>query len=274
MEQEKEMSTKRKAIIRIIGALISTNINSAIVVIIKGLKKAAKGDLSFNFHTTRRDEFHTLDIELENTFNNMKGLIRQVKELCCEVSISSTDIANTSDKFLRAATEISVAMNEIELGLNQQTQNASECFQYMDNLSDKIVIVSNNTREISKHADNTKVSISYGTVVTQELNQQTNETMNIASEIIDEIEDLNKQSLEISVIINVIIDISRQTNLLSLNASIEAARAGVYGRGFTIVAEEIRKLSKQSNNAVNVIKGKLSNIQEGSFLYCPIHLTN
>lgn len=248
----------------ITGAIISIDIDAAIKSIIDGLKKAAKGDLSVDFHTKRKDEFNILNTEIQSTFSNMKELIKQVKQLSSEVSVSSTDVADTSEKFLRATKEISTAMNEIEQGINHQAVNAEECLNYMDNLSEQILLVSDNTKEINIHADNTKVSISEGTAVTQELNEQTNVTMEIATEIINEIEDLNKKSLAISDIINVIIDISSQTNLLSLNASIEAARAGVYGRGFTVVAQEIRTLSEQSSSAVNNIKGMIKAIQDGT----------
>ncbi len=248
----------------LIGGMISIGIDKAIKNIIAGLKRAAKGDMTVEFQSKRKDEFHVLNTEMQNTFLNVKRLIKQVKQLSSEVSDSSANVAKTSEAFLQASESISEAMKEIEQGIGQQANDAEECLLQMDNLSGKIAVVSVNTKEISKIADDTKASINDGTIVTQDLNNQTKATMEIATAIISEIEALEKKSLSISAIISVINDIANQTNLLSLNASIEASRAGEYGRGFAVVADEIRKLAEQSRKSVSEIQKIIKNIQDGT----------
>ena len=248
----------------LVGGMISIGIDKAIKNIIAGLKRAAKGDMTVEFQSKRKDEFHILNEEIQSTFANVKELIRQVKQLSSEVSGSSSNVAKTSEAFLLASESISSAMKEIEQGITQQANDAEECLLQMDNLSEKIAIVSVNTKEISKLADDTKASINDGTVVTQDLNNQTKATMEIATAIIGEIEDLEEKSMSISKIISVINDIANQTNLLSLNASIEASRAGEYGRGFAVVADEIRKLAEQSRKSVSEIQKIIKNIQDGT----------
>ncbi len=244
----------------VIAAMISTGIDKTIKNVISGLKKAASGDLTVDFHTNRNDEFKTLIEEIKSTFSNMKDLIKQVNLLSGIVSESSVELNQTSAVFLKNTEGISRAMNEIEQGIMQQANDAEECLVQMDNLSKKIVLVSDNTKEISRIADHVKVSIAEGTNCTQELNQQTKATIDITTDIINAIETLAEKSTAVTQITKVINEIVDQTNLLSLNASIEAARAGDAGRGFAVVANEIRNLAEKSKYSVNEIQKIIASI--------------
>jgi methyl-accepting chemotaxis protein len=245
----------------LIGLLISTDIDKAIKYIITKLKKTAGGDLTVDFNTKRRDEFRVLNDGINNTFLNMKELIMQVKDMSEDVSETSTDVAKTSEMFFKTTEDISTSMNEIEQGVIQQAKDAEECLLQMDELSNMIVHMSENTCQIGKIAEGTKNRIQEGTIVTSDLNNQTKSTRMITTEIVKGIEDLALCSMSIGSIINVINDISNQTNLLSLNASIEAARAGDVGRGFAVVADEIRKLAEQTKQSINDIEHIVETIQ-------------
>jgi methyl-accepting chemotaxis protein len=241
--------------------LLSMGIDRTIRGINSSLKLAAKGDFTVTFTSKRKDEFHILTEEIQETFENVNALIKQVKTSSSEVQLSSSDLSMTSEQFLNSATNISNAMDEIEQGINQQAKNAEECLNQMDSLSQSIELVSDSTKEIGQIADNTKKRIIEGTSTTDELNQQTSSTIAITTDIIHEIEKLAVKSSSINNIINVINDIANQTNLLSLNASIEAARAGEYGKGFAVVASEIRTLAEMSKSSVNDIKKIINSIQ-------------
>lgn len=243
-----------------IGIFISTRIDKTIKDIISGLRKAAKGDLTVEFHTKRKDEFKTLIEEIQNTFLNMKELIKQVNMLTNEVDTSSTEVNQASAAFLKSTEDISRAINEIDQGVLQQAKDAEECLMQMDNLSKKIVQVSDNTKEISQFADDAKKAIAEGTNCTQELNEQTKSTIEITTDIINAIEKLAEKSMTVTNITKVISEIANQTNLLALNASIEAARAGENGRGFAVVANEIRSLAERSKQSVNEIQKIVSSI--------------
>lgn len=246
----------------LIALLLSININRTLGNINSVLRRAAKGDLSVQLESGRRDEFGELTAEVQTTVTNMKQLLQQVKALSMEVSVSSTNVSKASESFLKSTGDISRAMYEIEQGVNQQAFEAEQCLTQMDTLSKKIELVSNNTRDIGHIADGTKQRVNEGTIVFDELNKQTSSTINITIGIIKEIENLAEKSSSISKIINVINDIANQTNLLSLNASIEASRAGEYGKGFAVVASEVRNLAEQSKSSVNNIKQIIDSILE------------
>jgi len=244
----------------VIGLSISNGINVNIKNIISKLKQASEGDLTVEFKSKQNDEFHILTNEIQSTFLNVKNLISQVKDLSNDVSESSTKVTKASNIFSKTTEHISQSMNEIEIGVMQQAQDAEQCLLLMDNLSNRIVLVSDNTKEIDLIANSTRESICVGTETTEELNRQTKSTMDITKEIIQEIENLAERSSSISKVINVINDIANQTNLLSLNASIEAARAGDAGKGFAVVASEIRNLADQSKSSVSDIKNIIEKI--------------
>lgn len=244
-----------------IGAVISYGIDKIIKNIISKLKLTSKGDLTVDFNTKRKDEFNILIEEIQKTFLNMKDLIKQVKLLSNEVSASSDILEKNSELFLKSSKGISSSMYEIDQGIMQQAKDAEECLIHMDNLSSKIIQVSEYANKISTITGDAKKSIDNGTITTKDLNNQTKSTIAIVSDIILEIERLANKSQTISSVINVINDIANQTNLLSLNASIEAARAGEVGKGFSVVASEIRSLADQSKASVRDIKNIIEGIQ-------------
>jgi methyl-accepting chemotaxis protein len=246
----------------VIGAFISTGIQSTIRYIIKELEKVSKGNLTVNLKMKRKDEFLLLAVGFNNTIENMRGLIEKVSTQSSSVTLSSSQVKDSSEVFSQATKDIIDSIKEIKSGVDQQAQDSENCLMQMDDLSEKIEIVTGKTNEISGIANKTKQSIDHGVGSMKTLNVKAQLTTQITARIINNIEILQEKSISINKIVGTINEIADQTNLLSLNASIEAARAGEAGRGFSVVALEIRKLADQSMQSVHEIEKLINDIQQ------------
>jgi methyl-accepting chemotaxis protein len=243
-----------------IGFNVSASMDNAIKNIIKILSKASDGDLTVAVDTKRKDEFKILSDSTNHMINNMKNLITKAAGVGNTVITSSNHVTKSSERLLTASKDISLAITEIQQGITQQAYDAENCLRQTDSLAKQINLVHDNSVAIEQIASNTRNVIKDGIDEIDELNIATKSSIKITDQTITDIEELEKESKTITDIIAVINDIAAQTNLLSLNASIEAARAGDAGRGFSVVADEIRKLSEKSVSAADEIEEIINRI--------------
>ena len=240
----------------IVGTLISKGFSKSINLSIKELAKVSKGDLTVEFRTNRRDEFALLYGSCNDMLANIRGLIMEVESVYDTLSVSLNKVNTSSTTFSETTKDIQTSVHEIETGVGEQTESATDCLNEMDSLFTKINVVNDNTNEIGSIAATTQVAINSGLTSMDNLNAKTKSTTDITDSVIQTIKELSVHSKNIGQIVNSINDIAEETNLLSLNASIEAARAGAAGKGFSVVATQIRKLADQCLASA----GKISNI--------------
>jgi methyl-accepting chemotaxis protein len=245
----------------LIAGFTSAGILGIIHNFIRHLGKVSKGDLSVRLKTKRKDEFLLLSDGINDTIENMNGLIKKIVTQSSSVTESSVQVKEASEVFTSSNKGITTAINEIQQGVEQQAEESQNCLNQMDNLSRKIELMNGKTSEISIITQETKQSITQGVDSMHVLNAKAQSTTEITSQIIKNIQILENKSTKISDIIGTINNIATETNLLSLNASIEAARAGEAGRGFMVVAEEVRKLADQSAHSVHEIEELIQDIQ-------------
>jgi len=243
-----------------IGFTISNGIGKNIRHIIEKLQNIAEGDLTVQVAVNRKDEFAILAGNITDMLNNMRKLIQKMSNVSGLVSNSAKNVMKASQTISNSSANITDAVDDITSGIEGQANDSQNCLSQMDDLSKKITVVNSNLEEIEELMEEMSQIVSNGINTMENLANQSQETNRITKYVVDNITALEEKTKSIGEIINVMNDIADQTNLLSLNASIEAARAGDVGKGFAVVATEIRKLASKSMESADEIRGVISEI--------------
>ncbi len=189
--------------------------------------------------------------------NSFESMVKNLKTVVKQLSGSSTEVAS-------AATEISASAEQVSKNAQSQEMQISQITAAVEEMAATIVESSQNASEATSGAQSASDTASTGGQIVSETIEGMNRIANVVQESSTNIHKLAESAEQIGEIISVIDDIADQTNLLALNAAIEAARAGEQGRGFAVVADEVRKLAERTGKATGEITDMIKGIQKGT----------
>ncbi|WP_036197639.1 methyl-accepting chemotaxis protein [Marinobacter sp. HL-58] len=214
------------------------------------MKQVGSGDFSGEVGHYARDEIGEIARSTEQLVHNIKAMIARIAELNRDINTISRDSAEATKSVRSRLNDQSQELMSVATAATQMTANVKE--------------VAQNTREADdevKHSETQAHDIETAVNTAVSANNALREAMQSASQVI---ETLDREVVGIEQILDVIRGIAEQTNLLALNAAIEAARAGEQGRGFAVVADEVRTLASRTQSSTEEIRQKVDSVMAGS----------
>ncbi|MBU3161792.1 cache domain-containing protein [Clostridium frigoris] len=248
-----------------ISFYFSKKISNPILKISKLVDKTAKLDLSYDENLEvilkYKDETGIIARAVIDLRTALRDIIINLKENSIEVlQYSKTMVAATSET-VQSIEAVSVAIEELAKGATNQVQDAQSGANELTSLTLEISTAVNSSGLLKDYSNETKLVNAQGLNSMKLLTEKFKESSNSNEEVVENISTLQNKSNSIGKIINTIKEVAEQTNLLALNAAIEAARAGEAGKGFAVVADEVRKLAEKTSIATNEITSMIGEIQ-------------
>ncbi|MER2047875.1 MAG: methyl-accepting chemotaxis protein [Solibacillus sp.] len=242
-------------IISVVSALYFTNrIVGRISRLTAGAKEIAAGNLNVQFEDKESDdEVGELQVSFRQMTGNLKEIITHVSDSSDQVAASAEELMASADETMLGTELISTSIQNVSDAADKQKEMSNASASFAQKVLEETEEIANQANQATTLSNSTNEKIEKGSVYVENTVSQMNLIQSTVDETADSLTLLASRTTEIVNILKLVQDISDQTNLLALNAAIEAARAGEAGKGFAVVADEVKKLSEQTKQSVSDI---------------------
>lgn len=232
------------------SVVISRQITLPLALTVELARRIAKGDLTALAKSTRRDELGDLQNAMQDMAQNLNTLVHGIGGGVTRISMS--------------AEKLSAMSEQTSAGVRQQKIEVDQVATAMHEMASTVQEVARNTTDASAAATLAEEQARHGGAVVRQATTQISELSQAIEELGGAMSVLTQDSEKIGKVIDVIKAVAEQTNLLALNAAIEAARAGEQGRGFAVVADEVRSLAQRTQDSTKEIETLILALQQGT----------